>query len=872
MPEKIGKYQVIERIGRGGMGMIFKAHDPVLDRAVALKVISTEIEVTDELRARFFREAQAWAQLSHPNIVAVYDMGEDDGRFFIVMEFLEGEELRRLITDRTPVTLEDKLAVMLQICDGLHYAHQKGVVHRDIKPGNIFLLRDGQAKILDFGIAQIATTEAGLTRTGLIMGTLRYISPEQVRGRADHRSDIFSIGAVFYEFLSFRPAFTGEDPMQILEQLRADDPPPLSGLDPTIPPNLAAIVERAMRKDPAERFADLGQMRDELKQVQRGIIDEAQRVWSRLRGRLDQVRGLQAALAARIGWPPEPEQGRAVTERAGLQMMQALDREVATSLDALRAKMAQADALTPGFQRGTELLRAGRAAAAVVEFEAIVADMPEHALAQEGLRGARAHAEGQRRQQLAAKLLQDARGALDDGGYAVCLGILKQAEEIPAPAEAAPQIASLRQAAEAGLVAQAEKQRRDRDQADRGRRAMEERRRSTLAADAAAHAPSDWREAEASAVSGETAFASEAYAEASHAFDLGLAQYGRAEERTREAVRARADAEKGREAASVARRTAADAHASKYAAEPWTAGEGAEARANAALGRQEFDAARQLFTEARRTYAAAAQAAGVAAEAESRLGDARRLLESGDITACLRLVDDVLALRPGHEAAERLRAQAEETLRQAKTVAPEAEALAQDATVRPPIAPDALAERPTELVEAPAVPTLIIPVPPLRAEPPTVAARTPTAEAAAPPVNVEQRAAPPAIPERPRAARDAVTGPRKAIAWPSGRALKAGGLVLGGLTAAMIAIVYWQAPWAPPVSAPVPRATPAPTSAPPVVRPAEPSAAASGAEQRQIAARKRAEEEAERAASAEQQRVRRTRTREGRQVVVKSGR
>src|SRR5713101_3407269 len=230
MPEKIGKYQVLERIGRGGMGMIFKAHDPVLNRAVALKVISSEIEVTDELRARFFREAQACARLSHPNIVTVYDMGEDNGRLFIVMEFLEGEEIKGLINHRKPLALEDKLAVMLQVCDGLHYAHQKGVVHRDIKPGNIFLLRNGQAKILDFGIAQIASNEGGLTRTGLIMGTLRYISPEQVQGRADHRSDIFSIGAVFYEILSFRPPFTGEDPMHLLEQLRTEEPPALTEL------------------------------------------------------------------------------------------------------------------------------------------------------------------------------------------------------------------------------------------------------------------------------------------------------------------------------------------------------------------------------------------------------------------------------------------------------------------------------------------------------------------------------------------------------------------------------------------------------------------------------------------------------------------
>ena len=223
MPEKIGKYRFVERIGRGGMGTVFKAHDPVLDRLVALKVISSDVEITDELRARFFREAQACARLSHPNIVTVYDMGDDDGHLFIVMEFLEGEELQaRLIAQRRPLALEDKLSLMVQVCDGLHYAHQNGIVHRDIKPGNIFVLRDGQVKILDFGIARIANADAGLTRTGLIMGTLRYMSPEQARGRADHRSDIFSVGAVFYELLGSRPPFTGDDPMEILEQLRTE--------------------------------------------------------------------------------------------------------------------------------------------------------------------------------------------------------------------------------------------------------------------------------------------------------------------------------------------------------------------------------------------------------------------------------------------------------------------------------------------------------------------------------------------------------------------------------------------------------------------------------------------------------------------------
>src|SRR5215470_5701290 len=176
MPEQIGKYHIVARIGRGGMGMVFKAHDPFLDRAVALKVISPEVEVTDELRARFFREAQACARLSHPNIVTIYDMGEHEGRLFIVMELLDGDELRHLIARRTPLPLEDKLSVMAQVCDGLHYAHQKGIVHRDIKPGNIMRLGSGQVKILDFGIAQIENLHETLTRTGLIMGTLRYMA------------------------------------------------------------------------------------------------------------------------------------------------------------------------------------------------------------------------------------------------------------------------------------------------------------------------------------------------------------------------------------------------------------------------------------------------------------------------------------------------------------------------------------------------------------------------------------------------------------------------------------------------------------------------------------------------------------------------
>ena len=281
MPEKIGRYEDLKVIGRGGMGMIYKARDPVLDRSVALKVISS-FEVTAELRARFFREARACARLrEHPNIVTIHDMGEDEGRLFIVMELLEGEELRQLIARQTPLTFDQKLAIVRQICDGLYHAHQKGVVHRDIKPANIYLLPSGQVKILDFGVAQIvaaATTHGDLTRAGMMMGTPRYMAPEQVRGKADHRSDIFSVGAVAFELLSGRPPFTGEHPMEILEQLRTATPPRLSVLDPSLPLELSDIVERAIQKEPEARFADLGEMAREVEAVRRTLGEGTQRV------------------------------------------------------------------------------------------------------------------------------------------------------------------------------------------------------------------------------------------------------------------------------------------------------------------------------------------------------------------------------------------------------------------------------------------------------------------------------------------------------------------------------------------------------------------------------------------------------------------
>jgi serine/threonine protein kinase len=275
MAEKIGKYEVVDQIGRGGMGTIFRARDPILQRLVAIKVISN-VEVTPELRGRFFREAQACARIVHPNIVIVHDMGEDNGRLFIVMELLEGEELRHVIARHQERSLKQKVDIVRQICDGLHFAHQKGVVHRDIKPANILVLRTGQVKIVDFGIAHIASaaTQRDLTRTGMFMGTLRYMAPERVRGHADPRSDMFSVGAVAHELFTGRPPFSGNDPLQVLEQLRTAMPNRLTELDPSLPSALADVVHQALQKDPAARFADLGQMSLELDLLGRALASD----------------------------------------------------------------------------------------------------------------------------------------------------------------------------------------------------------------------------------------------------------------------------------------------------------------------------------------------------------------------------------------------------------------------------------------------------------------------------------------------------------------------------------------------------------------------------------------------------------------------
>jgi hypothetical protein len=247
------------------MGVLYLAFDPVTEREVALKVLRVD---SADLRERFLREARLAARLQHPNIVTIYDVGAHEDQPFIAMEFIAGETLGQLVQRRAPLTLSRRIALMEQVCVGLAYAHRHGIVHRDVKPANLMISRDsGVLKVLDFGVAGRVDADAGL-QNQMLMGTPNYMSPEQVVGQAsDQRSDIFSVGLVLYELLTYRQAFSGESQQSILLKVLNESPQPLAALVPGIDPALPAIVDRALEKSVDRRYRDLEAMRSDLSRV-----------------------------------------------------------------------------------------------------------------------------------------------------------------------------------------------------------------------------------------------------------------------------------------------------------------------------------------------------------------------------------------------------------------------------------------------------------------------------------------------------------------------------------------------------------------------------------------------------------------------------
>src|SRR5437867_7935062 len=265
--ESIGKYRVQKIIGRGSMGTVYEALDPVFQRKVALKTVAPRESDGPELKARFVREAQAAGRLQHRNIVTVYDVGEEKGQPYIAMELVEGFDLERVIQEKRPLAVEWKIDVLRQICEGLAHAHGNGIVHCDIKPANVRVSAEGEVKIVDFGIALLQSSTGG----GHHAGTPHYMAPEQVEGRVvDRRADIFSVGAIAYELLSYRKPFEAESLTAVMSKIaHGAVAPDGSALPRADYPGLPAVILKAMAKDPAERYQSLEQMRDALEALVR---------------------------------------------------------------------------------------------------------------------------------------------------------------------------------------------------------------------------------------------------------------------------------------------------------------------------------------------------------------------------------------------------------------------------------------------------------------------------------------------------------------------------------------------------------------------------------------------------------------------------
>ena len=268
-----GRYQILEELGRGGMGVVYKAEDTKLKRTVALKFLPQELTHIPDVKDRFMREAQAAAALDHPNICTVYEFDEAEEKTFISMAYVEGQSLRKKL-ESGPLELDEALRIAIQVAEGLQIAHKKGIVHRDIKSANIMVDDRNQAKIMDFGLARMTGTTL-LTQEGAAMGTIAYMSPEQARGKeVDHRTDIWSFGVVLYEMLTGELPFKGEHEQAVVYSIRKDKPRPITEVNAEIPPSIEQVVDKALEKDADKRYQQVDELLDDLKSISAGIVPE----------------------------------------------------------------------------------------------------------------------------------------------------------------------------------------------------------------------------------------------------------------------------------------------------------------------------------------------------------------------------------------------------------------------------------------------------------------------------------------------------------------------------------------------------------------------------------------------------------------------
>ena len=322
IPTVIGRYQIARELAHGGMGSLYLARDPAIDRLVAIKLLREGFE-DESVRQRFAREVRATGKLRHPNIVTIFDTGEHGNRPFIAMEYVAGETLASVIHRRAPASIIEKLTILEEVCDGLRCAHEAGIIHRDIKPANV-MIEDatGAVKILDFGIAHAG--ETGLTNAGEMVGTLNYMAPEQISGAmVDQRTDIYAVGVLAYELLSYQRAFAGTIQEGVLIRLLHGAPQAIESVVPGIDPELSNVVQRAMAKQPSDRYADMEQLRQELEAVRTRLIDSGVGIVEpagRCRGRRQRRNGRRAGGADPLAgtYPPRYRHGTA----AGLEYRQ----------------------------------------------------------------------------------------------------------------------------------------------------------------------------------------------------------------------------------------------------------------------------------------------------------------------------------------------------------------------------------------------------------------------------------------------------------------------------------------------------------------------------------------------------------------------
>jgi serine/threonine protein kinase len=369
MSQSLGKYEIVGELGKGGMGVVYKALDPVLDRLVAIKTMAAELANNATYKKRFYREARAAAALHHPNIVTIYELGEQEGTLFIVMEFLEGKTLDRIIASGTQIVLPRKLSIIRQVGLALQFAHGKGIVHRDIKPANVMVLPDGMVKVVDFGIARF--TSDITTQTQSVVGTLHYMSPEQLGGElVDRRSDIFALGVTIYEFLCGRHPFEAPTIPALITKIINADPLPIRHFFSECPDDLVALVSRTLVKNREGRYSGIDQLLADLEPIlERTTRETADRLFERGRFHAQQRQ-----------WPPAQECLEQVVE------LDPARTTARTLLEHVRAQIERESIkqqLEPRVEIARQMMSANRYTEAAAECAAILRVDPSHAEARE---------------------------------------------------------------------------------------------------------------------------------------------------------------------------------------------------------------------------------------------------------------------------------------------------------------------------------------------------------------------------------------------------------------------------------------------------------------------------------------------------------